>query len=162
MNHRPLTESRITTKSAAETNPLHIALIEPQLVDILVHIWHLRVYIRNRRSADKDSWWDHVIINDVYGIDQAIAKWTPTHAPGSLQYPASMLYKQAVWIYFNRTIQPSRPSAAFKQVVDDGLHYLKALPPDQSALLMPLTLLGIAAFDDVQRAHVQVLSLIHI
>jgi len=67
-----------------------------------------------------------------------------------------MLYKQAVWIYFNRTIQPSRPSVAFKQVVDDGLHYLKSLPQDQSAILMPLTLLALAAFDDTQRAHLQI------
>ncbi|KAM0718056.1 hypothetical protein Q7P37_006388 [Cladosporium fusiforme] len=86
--------------------------------------------------------------------------WTCAHPPNTPRYAASLLYRQCAWIYLHRTIMQSQPSAAFKQAVDEGLTYLRMLPdtPDgstQSILLMPLFLLGCAAFEPAQRPEIR-------
>ena len=119
----------------------------------------LRDKIRSRRALGLHNWWADPIINDAFAIDNALRAWTCAHPPDSPRYAASLLYRQCAWIYLHRTIQLSRPSAAFKQAVDEGLAYLRMLPdtPDgstQSILLMPLFLLGCAAFEPEQRPEI--------
>ena len=68
-----------------------------------------------------------------------------------------MLYRQCTWLYLHRTILPSTPNIYLYQAVDEGLFYLRQLPSDastQSILLMPLFLLGCAAFELDQRPEI--------
>lgn len=126
------------------------------LFGFISRIRALRDKIRSRRALGLHNWWADPIINDAFAIDNALRAWTCAHASDSPRYAASLLYRQCAWIYLHRTIQLSRPSAAFKQAVDEGLAYLAMLPDTedgstQSILLMPLFLLGCAAFEKEQR-----------
>lgn len=129
------------------------------LFGFISRIRALRDRIRSRRALSLTNWWDDPIMNDAFAIDNALRAWTCAHTPDSPRYAASLLYRQCAWIYLHRTIQLSRPSLAFKQAVDEGLSYLRMLPdtPDgstQSILLMPLFLLGCAAFESEQRPEI--------
>ncbi|WPH00937.1 Hypothetical protein R9X50_00377100 [Acrodontium crateriforme] len=133
--------------------------VELDLLRIFTRIWHLRAYIRGRRSQGRGEWRDPIIINDSYGIEQSLSAWACDYKPDSLEYAASMLFKEAFWIYFHRTIQPSRPDPAFRRAVDEGLHYWGELlddfeEMDKDVLLTSLVLLGCAAFDPTQRSGV--------
>ncbi|KAK3681177.1 hypothetical protein LTR37_020959 [Vermiconidia calcicola] len=133
------------------------------LFGFISRIRHLRDQIRHRRSQGQGHWWDEPIINDAFAIDNALRQWQCVHPPDSPRYAASLLYRQCTWIYLHRTIQLSRPSPAFQQAVDEGLTYLRMLPWEstdnsdvsaQSILLMPLFLLGCAAFEPEQRPEI--------
>ena len=142
-----------------DTRELSFAMLEPELMDIFKHTWYLRQYVRQRRSHGMEIWWDHIMLNDCYGIENVLHTWSSRYEPGSIYYPASMLYKHVLWIYFNRSIQPSMATTGFRAVVDDGLHYLQALEKllgnvDRSFLLVPIFLLGTTAFEGRQRGNV--------
>ena len=130
------------------------------LFGFISRIRHLRDQIRQRRSLGQGHWWDEPILNDAFAIDNALREWKCVHPPDSPRYAASLLYRQSTWIYLHRTIQPSRPSPTFQQAVDEGLIYLRLLPWDtddgstQSILLMPLFLLGCAAFEPEHRPEI--------
>lgn len=129
------------------------------LFGFISRIRAVRDQIRARRTAGIANWWDDQIINDAFAIDNALRAWSCAHTPDSPRYAASLLYRQCAWIYLHRTIQLSRPSPAFKQAVDEGLAYLRMLPETQdgstqSILLMPLFLLGCAAFEKDQRPEI--------
>jgi hypothetical protein len=119
----------------------------------------LRDEIRKRRQMGQGHWWDSPTINDAFAIDNALRNWECIHTPESPRFAASLLYRQCTWIYLHRTIQLSKPSPTFKQAVDEGLQYLRMLPETddgstQSILLMPLFLLGCAAFEAEQRPEI--------
>jgi hypothetical protein len=146
---------QLSTPQAAASNGSLLGVLDG-LFGFISRIRALRDKIRARRALGLHNWWDDPIINDAFAIDNALRDWTCAHPPESPRYAASLLYRQSAWIYLHRTIQLSRPSAAFKQAVDEGLAYLRMLPdtPDgstQSILLMPLFLLGCAAFEAEQR-----------
>ena len=130
------------------------------LFGYISRIRHLRDKIRERRALGHGHWWDDPIINDAFAIDNALRQWECAHPTDSPRYVASLLYRQCTWIYLHRTIQLSRPSSTFKQAVDEGLMYLRMLPWEtddgstQSILLMPLFLLGCAAFEPEQRPEI--------
>ena len=139
---------------------LSFATIEPELMDVFRYAWYLRQHVRQKALQAYNLWYDHILINDAYGIDNILHTWCSRYDPGSIQYPASMLYKNCLWLFFNRSIQPSQPSTAFTQVVDDGLHYLRTIdsllgPADKSVLLIPLFLLGTSAFYPVQKHDIR-------
>ncbi|EMC95626.1 hypothetical protein BAUCODRAFT_70890 [Baudoinia panamericana UAMH 10762] len=121
----------------------------------------LRDLIRQRRAQGTGHWWDPAIIDDAFVIDKALREWTCVHPPESPRFAASLLYRQCTWLYLHRTIQLSKPSPTFQQAVDEGLQYLRMLPWDtddgstQSILLMPLFLLGCAAFEPNQRPEIR-------
>ena len=142
-----------------DTRELSFAALEPDLFDVFKHTWYLRQYVRQRRLQGIDMLWDHVMMNDCYGIESVLHTWSSRYEPGTAQYPASMLYKQCLWLYFHRSIQPSHPTTAYSTVVDDGLHYLRTLEgllgnADKSFLLIPIFLLGTTAFHPPQRQPV--------
>lgn len=129
------------------------------LFGFISRIRALRDQIRARRAVGLTNWWDDPIMNNAFAIDSDLRAWTCAHPPDSPRYAASLIYRQCAWIYLHRTIQLSRPSAAFKQAVDEGLTYLRMLPDTQdgstqSILLMPLFLLGCAAFEPEQRPEI--------
>lgn len=130
------------------------------LFGFISRIRRLRDQIRQRRDQGNANWWDEQIITDAFAIDNALRNWTCIHPTDSPRYPASLLYRQCTFIYLHRTIQPSRASDSFKQAVDEGLQYLRMLPDTddgstQSILLMPLFILGCAAFEPEQRPEIQ-------
>ncbi|KAK3672151.1 hypothetical protein LTR78_007904 [Recurvomyces mirabilis] len=121
------------------------------LFGFISRIRKLRDQVRVRRARGTGHWWDVDIIDDAFAIDDALRSWQCVHTPDSA--------RQCTWIYLQRTIQPSQPSAMFKHAVDQGLEYLRALPQTadgstQSILLMPLFLLGCAAFEPAQRPEI--------
>lgn len=130
------------------------------LFGFISRIRQLRDQIRQRRAMGKEHWWDTPIIHDAFVIDNELRAWECMHPPDSPRYAASLLYRQCTWIYLYRTVQLSRPSPTFKQAVDEGLRYLRMLPWEtddgstQSILLMPLFLLGCAAFEPEQRPEI--------
>ena len=94
---------------------------------------------------------------DMQAIDAGLRDWVCPQPQDTPRYLASLLYKQSTWVYLYRTTKPSRPGPNIKKAVDDGLEYLRELPPDgptQSILLMPVFLLGCAAFEEYQRPEI--------
>ncbi|KAK5137150.1 hypothetical protein LTR08_000655 [Meristemomyces frigidus] len=127
------------------------------LFGFISRIRMIRDQMRTQRASNQGHWWDAQIIDDALAIDKALRNWTCVHQPDSPRYTASLLYRQCTWVYLHRTIQLSKPSPTFKQAVDQGLEYLRVLSTDgstQSILLMPLFLLGCAAFDPEQRPEI--------
>lgn len=142
-----------------DPRPFSFANVEPELMDIFKHAWYLRQYARSHRSHGREMWWDHKMINDCYGIDSVLFSWSSRYEPGTAQYPASMLYKTVLWLYFNRSIQPSMSTTSFRDVVDDGMHHLSMLERalgniDRMFLLVPIFLLGASAFAQEQRGPI--------
>lgn len=104
---------------------------------------------------------DYEMLSTAVAIDSEIRMWEPPQHP---QHPdehrhiAALLYRQSTWVYLYRTIQPSQPGDKIRTAVDEGLRLMKALPEDsatQSILLMPLFMLGCAAFDKAQRPVIE-------
>ncbi|KAK3616264.1 hypothetical protein LTR56_018859 [Elasticomyces elasticus] len=130
------------------------------LFGFISRIRSIRDLIRHRRAQSVGRWWDADVIDAAFAIDDALRAWKCVYPPESPRYAPSLLYRQCTWIYLHRTIQLSIPSPTFKQAVDQGLEYLRMLPWDtddgstQSILLMPLFLLGCAAFEPEQRPEI--------
>ncbi|GME42961.1 C6 transcription factor [Neofusicoccum parvum] len=123
------------------------------LFRIISNIRKLRDKIRQKRSQGISPPVDYEILNDAVAIDQELREWR-CQQEDEYRYYTSMLYQACTWIYLHRTIKPSRPDEGLHDAVNRGLEYLSKLPPTsntQSVLLMPLFLLGCAAFDPVQR-----------
>ncbi|KAK5114534.1 hypothetical protein LTR62_002469 [Meristemomyces frigidus] len=129
------------------------------LFGFISRIRKLRDQVRMRRAQGLAQWWDAEIFHDAFAIDTALRNWQCCHPPESARYGASLLYRQCTWLYLERTIQESKASPSFKQAVDQGLEYLRALPQTddgstQSILLMPIFLLGCSAFEPQQRPEI--------
>jgi hypothetical protein len=138
---------------------LSFAMVEPELMELFRHTYHLRHHVRPRRLSNA-VWNDHIFFNDAYCIDSILRSWISRYEPGHLQYPASILYKQCLWIFFNRSIQASESTAAFRHMVDDGLHFLRTFENelgatgDRSVLLVPIFILGSTSFYAGQRQEI--------
>jgi len=120
-------------------------------------IRQLRDRIRYRRNSQLRPMVDYEILSDAQAIDASLRSWVCAQPPDTPRFTASMLYRQCTWLYLHRTILPSSPNRHLREAVDEGLDYLRALPADastQSILLMPLFLLGCAAFEDYQRPDI--------
>ncbi|KAF2479905.1 hypothetical protein BDY17DRAFT_28428 [Neohortaea acidophila] len=144
---------------AEDTRPLSFAAVEPELMHVFRRAWYLRQYIRLKQMRS-ETWLDHIFFNDCFGVENTLHTWIARYEPGTLQYPASLLYFRCLWLLFNRSVQASHPSPAYAQVVDDGLHHAKTIEKalgasgDRSILLLPLFLLGVSAFYVEQRRDV--------
>lgn len=126
------------------------------LFRIISNIRKLRDKIRAKRAQGIDPPMDYEILSGAVAIEQALREWQCVQTD-EYRYYTSMLYQACTWIYLHRTIKPSRPDSALHDAVDRGLSYLAQLPPTsntQSVLLMPLFLLGCAAFDPAQRTPI--------
>jgi hypothetical protein len=120
----------------------------------LSRIRQLRDKIRERKQMGIAPLVDYQILSEASTIDQAIRSWNYVGEESTPRYVATLLYRQTTWLYLHRTILPSVPSDNLKEAVDQGLEYLNVLPKDaatQSILLMPLFLMGCAAFEQYQR-----------
>ncbi|KAF2862085.1 hypothetical protein K470DRAFT_22738 [Piedraia hortae CBS 480.64] len=140
------------------TGQVNFTMYAPGLVDIFAQTWHLRAYIHESR-AKMGEWRDHVVINDSFGIENALRATEIINTPGSPAGAMAALFKQVTWLFFHRTIQPSRSSLVFSQTVHEGIQSLRAVlfqqpAPAQLGLLTPLVLLGFASFMKEQRRAV--------
>lgn len=118
----------------------------------------LRDKVRERKSQGIEPTVDYRSLSDAVAIDSGIRNWEPAQREGSHDYIAAQLYRQCTWVYLYRTIQPSKSNEKITTAVDGGLEYLRQLPSDagtQSILLMPLFLLGCAAFKPEQRPEIR-------
>ncbi|KXT04110.1 hypothetical protein AC578_4961 [Pseudocercospora eumusae] len=144
-------------------------MIQPQAGTLLGVLDGLFTYIsrirllRDQIRRDRDQGVRHIrpnIQREAFALDELLRNWTPSCAPDTPRHVASLLYKQCTWLYLARTMSPSKRDPQFKQAVDQGLKYLRFLTWDiqdgcmQSILLMPLFLLGCAAFEPEQRPEI--------
>jgi len=117
----------------------------------------LRDIVRDRKKSGIHPSVDYEVLSTAVAIDSEIRQWIPPQHPNTHRYIAAQLYRQSTWVYLYRTIQPSIPSPKIRWAVDEGLAFMRRLPSDsatQSILLMPLFLLGCAAFEPSQRPHI--------
>jgi hypothetical protein len=128
------------------------------LFGYISRITQLRDHIRARKAQNMDPIVDPQSLSWAVQIDIGVRNWTPVQKKGDENYIAAQLYRQCTWVYLYRTIQPSRPDPKIREAVNEGLEFLRQLPPDaatQSILLMPTFLLGCAAFDTDQRPDIK-------
>ncbi|KAK5163767.1 uncharacterized protein LTR77_010440 [Saxophila tyrrhenica] len=143
----------------SDPRDLSFAVVEPDLMELFRRAYYLRHHVRPKRLSGA-VWCDHVYFNDTYAIDNILRNWISRYEPGVLQYPASILYKQCLWIFFSRSIQPSESTSAFRHMVDDGLHFLRTFENelgahgDRSVLLIPIFILGSTSFYAGQRQEI--------
>lgn len=124
------------------------------LFDFLARITKLRDIIRDRKLKQLEPVVDYQALSDAVSLDGSIRTWVNTQRPDTPRFIAAQLYRQCTWIYLWRTIHPSRSTPKIIEAVDEGLDLLQQLPPDaptQSILLMPVFILGCAAFEPEQR-----------
>lgn len=128
------------------------------LFSFLSRITVLRDEIRRRRALHENPS-EFLVLEDGLEIDLALRQWQPqvTQEQDPLRFFSSQLYRQCTWVYLYRTIKPSHPTSKVTEAVDTGLEYLRILPEEsgaQSILLLPLFLLGCAAFEPRQRPEI--------
>ncbi|KAI9841667.1 MAG: hypothetical protein M1837_000461 [Sclerophora amabilis] len=129
-----------------------------RLFGYISKITRIRDTIRVRKRDDIEPLVDYPTLSDAVCLDTEIRGWVSPQPENTHKFIASQLYRQCTWIYLYRTIQPSRPSEKICEAVEEGLAFLRQLPPDtgtQSILLMPLFLLGCAAFVPEQRPDIR-------
>ena len=120
-------------------------------------IRQLRDRVRARREREIRPIVDYMILKDAQVIDQKLREWDSHQPEGDPKRILAYLYRQSAWLYLHRTIMPSIPNPQIHDAVEEGLHFLRALPPDSSSmsiLLMPLYLLGLSAFKEEQRPDI--------
>ncbi|KAF3908787.1 hypothetical protein ABW21_db0206124 [Orbilia brochopaga] len=120
-------------------------------------ITSLRIHIRKRKAEGIYPTIDELMLGQAVGIDEQVRSWKPAHTQDSCKYCYAVLYQQVTWIYLYRTVQRSIPDPKIRNAVDEGLRCLAALPLEESSysmLLMPVFLLGCAAFDVEQRPEI--------
>ncbi|KAI5793721.1 fungal-specific transcription factor domain-containing protein [Peziza echinospora] len=118
----------------------------------------LRDAVRDRRNRNIYPRIDYEMLSTAVAIDSDIRSWVPPNYPNSHRYIAAQLYRQSTWVYLYRTIQPSKPGSKIRRAVDTGLAHIQMLPQDsatQGIMLMPLFILGCAAFDPGQRPAIR-------
>lgn len=128
------------------------------LFEFVARVTKLRSTIRMRRDRQREPLVDYQSLSDAVSLDWSIRTWVNTQRPETPRYIAAQLYRQCTWIYLWRTIYPSRSTPKIIEAVDEGLTYLRQLPPDastQSILLMPVFILGCAAFEPEQRPELR-------
>ncbi len=128
------------------------------LFDLISRVTQLRDTVRERRTLELEPAVDYQALCDAVSLDCAIRSWVCPHREGSPRYIAAQLYRQCTWIYLWRTVHPSRRTEKIVAAVEEGLSYVRQLPPDassQSILLMPVFMLSTAAFLRDQRPELR-------
>ncbi|PMD42765.1 hypothetical protein L207DRAFT_424534 [Hyaloscypha variabilis F] len=128
-------------------------------------ITNLRNKIRHNMEHNIDPVIDYRAFYAAAEIDAGIREWTPAWPAGDPRDAAGMLYRQMMWIYLWRTINPPQvtnwkpdPKNKIKQAVDDGLELLSrfgARDPSQTLILAPAFVIGCAAFEEYQREPIR-------
>lgn len=142
-----------------QVNPATAALIgvSDGLFGYISKISNMRRRLRARIDEHLDPVMDYEALLAAHAIDSGLRSWVCPQTPGTPRYTISMLYRQASWVYLYRTTKESKPHPFIQSAVDDGIRYIKDLPKEgwvQSNVLLPLFLIGCAAFEEEQRFEV--------
>jgi len=142
-----------------EINPETAALIgiSDGLFGFISKISNLRRRLRTRIDEKTEPVMDYEALLAAHAIDSGLRTWVCPQPAGSPRYTISMLYRQATWVYLYRTTKDSHPHPYIKSAVDDGIRYINELPAEgwiQSNVLLPLFLIGCAAFEEEQRIEI--------
>lgn len=127
------------------------------LFGFISKISNLRRRLRSRIDNHLEPTMDYEALLAAHAIDTGLRSWVCPQEPGTPRYTISMLYRQATWVYLYRTTKESRPHPYIKAAVDDGIKYINELPAEgwiQSNVLLPLFLIGCAAFEEEQRIEI--------
>jgi hypothetical protein len=127
------------------------------LFGFISKISNMRRRLRNRIDNGIKPPMDYEALLAAHAIDTGLRSWVCPVSPGTPRYTISMLYRQATWVYLYRTTKESRPHPYIKSAVDDAIQYIKELPAEgwiQSPVLLPLFLIGCAAFEEQQRVEI--------
>ena len=100
------------------------------LFNFITRITTLRDSIRARKNAGQKPIVLYETLAQAVNIDAGIRDWNPAQEPDTPRWIAAQLYRQCTWVYLYRTIQASKPSPKITTAVDDGLDYLRNMPPD--------------------------------
>ena len=144
---------RFLLKPAVQPGAILIGVLDG-LFKFITRITGIRDNIRARKAAGLNPTVTYDSLMLAVAIDAGIRDWDPGQEVHSCRWIAAQLYRQCTWVYLYRTIQSSKPSEKISAAVDGGLRYLEYLPPIESTqciLLLPLFILGCAAFDHNQR-----------
>ena len=103
------------------------------------------------------------ILYRAVGISAAIREWRSLCPKNDLGDLVELLYKQMLWIYLWQTIYPLKstswmPERKITAAVQEGVALLKLFPPKdpvQALLLAPTFLIGLGAFDPMERGSVR-------
>lgn len=121
-------------------------------------ITNLREHIRKRRTLNLEPLLDSATLHSAQIIDADLRDWISRQQEESPREIVSQLYRQCTWIYLYRTIYISGPVNNLIQGVEAGLSLLNRLKDEgsvQPVLLMPVFLLGCAAFDEAHRPDIE-------
>lgn len=127
------------------------------LFGFISKISNLRRRLRCRIDEKLEPTMDYEALRAAHAIDSGLRSWVCPQTPGTPRYTISMLYRQATWVYLYRTTKTSHPHPYIKNAVDDGIRYINELPAEgwiQSNVLLPLFLIGCAAFEEEQRIEI--------
>jgi hypothetical protein len=142
-----------------EINPETAGLIgvSDGLFGYISKISNLRRRLRTRVDNKMEPTMDYEALLAAHAIDTGLRSWACPQRPDTPRYTISMLYRQATWVYLYRTTKDSHPHPYIKAAVDDGIKYINELPAEgwvQSNVLLPLFLIGCAAFEEDQRTEI--------
>ncbi|KAF1973366.1 hypothetical protein BU23DRAFT_580400 [Bimuria novae-zelandiae CBS 107.79] len=127
------------------------------LFGFISKISNLRRKLRIRIDEKIEPIMDYEALLTAHAIDTGLRNWVCPQTPGTPRYTLSMLYRQATWVYLYRTTKKSKPDPFIRSAVDDGIKYINELPAEgwiQSNVLLPLFLMGCAAFEENQRVEI--------
>lgn len=127
------------------------------LFGFISKISNLRRRLRARIDDKLEPIMDYEALLAAHAIDAGLRGWVCPQTRGTPRYTISMLYRQATWVYLYRTTKDSKPHPFIKSAVDDGIRYINELPAEgwiQSNVLLPLFLIGCAAFEEEQRVEI--------
>ena len=118
---------------------------------------NLRSRIRERQSKGLQPILDTISLHSAQVIDADLQDWTTVDEGTTPRALVRQLYRQCTWIYLYRTIYHQYPSENLLQGVDNGLSLFTQVQDEdevQPILLMPIFLLGCAAFEERHRQRI--------
>ena len=129
------------------------------LFKFISRITLLRDHVRARKAQGLEPCCDYPVFDQAAEIDSYLLNWQTGQEKDTARDIAAELYREAVLVYLRRSIRASRPDPEISERVDRGIIYLQTLPSNNSTqciLLLPLFILGCAAFEKHQRDKINI------
>lgn len=117
----------------------------------------LRERIRAQKGRDQVVFVSQPHAVEAANLAHSLDAWTCAYFQNSPRWYLSRAFRTSIGVYLARTVSPPRPSELLQNQVNEGLLSLEPLitePSVQHLLLLPLFLLGFAAFQSYQRSRI--------
>lgn len=155
LSHRPSLQAEMFEKARQLSAPSGVFLgVVDGFCFQLARITKMRDGIRQCRSQGTPIKGDPMILNEAASINNELRACRSGQAVGTDEHTLSVIYRQCAWVYLYRTLLSSDPDPRLSDAVDAGIAALAALKANSAAqamLLVPLYILGCAAFRRSQR-----------